>query len=79
MVKIDVEGAELDVINGGADWLTPDNFFLIEVHRSDYLVSITKIFADVGLKLLQINQQRLPLIGREKRNVENWWLVTDLA
>jgi hypothetical protein len=79
LIKIDVEGAELEVIEGGTAWLTPTNFFLIEVHNLEGLVALKKEFLEVGLRLLQVDQKPLPLLGRETRGVNNWWLVSDLT
>jgi hypothetical protein len=76
MIKIDVEGAEVDVLAGSASWLNPDNCFLIEVHRKSFLKIITQLFADNGLILDQVDQRPLPLLGREIREEENWWLVS---
>ncbi len=76
LIKIDVEGAELDVIAGGLSWLKPENFFLIEVHREDALSKIADIFQDAGLCLAQVDQRPLPVLGREVRHPGNWWLVT---
>jgi hypothetical protein len=78
LVKIDVEGAEGDVIAGAASWLHPENFFLIEVHTEPLLAALQTRFAEAGIKLVQYNQKPLPLIGREHRIEANWWLVTAL-
>ncbi|MGH9801244.1 MAG: FkbM family methyltransferase, partial [Blastocatellia bacterium] len=78
LVKIDVEGAELDVLAGAGSWLNPSNYFLIEVHRESYLEIITRLFADKGLTLERIDHRPLWLIGGEYRDDENWWLVSKL-
>lgn len=78
LVKIDVEGAELDVLAGAHSWLNPKNYFLIEVHRESYLEIITKLFASRGLVLDRIDHRPLGLIGGEYRDEENWWLVSRL-
>lgn len=78
LIKIDVEGAELDVIDGAQSWLRPSNLFLIEVHRRPYLDALMDRFAAQGLALVQVNQQPLPVLGREVRDVDNWWLVSKL-
>ena len=78
MIKIDVEGAELDVIRGGKSWIDSSNAFVIEVHRRPYLDAIRRMFADRGVALLQIDQQPLPFLGRGMRDLDNWWLVSDL-
>lgn len=80
LIKIDVEGAELDVIAAATAWLNPTNYFLIEVHwDASFLTTLRKIFLERGMKLTQINQQPLPLIGYEARGREQWWLVSDLS
>ena len=79
LIKIDVEGAELDVIAGAQLWMNSSNLFLIEVHKEEYLDQLKQAFADHGLKLLQVNQRLLPLLGREQRDLANWWLVSDLG
>ncbi len=79
LIKIDVEGAEIDVIEGGGKWLNPSNYFLIEVHRAEYLGQLQEKFSAAGIKLEQRDQIFLPIIGREHRSVDNRWLVTPLA
>ena len=79
LIKIDVEGAEEDVLAGASSWLTHTNCFLIEVHQRSFLETIPRLFAAHGLHLDQIDQRPLKLIGRELRDEENWWLVSRLA
>jgi 23S rRNA U2552 (ribose-2'-O)-methylase RlmE/FtsJ len=78
LVKIDVEGAEVDVIEGGRSWITPSNRFVVEVHEERFLAELKAIFADCGHPLKQLNQSPLPLLGRESRKETNWWLVSDV-
>ena len=78
LVKIDVEGAEEEVLAGGLSWLNSTNFFLIEVHRRAFLESITRLFAHRDLALERVDQRPLRVIGREVREEENWWLVSRL-
>ncbi len=79
LIKIDVEGAELNVIAGAAHWLQPEHFFLIEIHDFSYLENLTRLFASRGIRLRQVNQQPLPILGREHRSELNWWLISDLS
>jgi len=79
LIKIDVEGAELDVIAGASLWLNPKNYFLIEVHQESFLETLVKLFAARGMKLKQVDQKPLPILGYETRSRENWWLVSDLS
>lgn len=78
LIKIDVEGAEEDVLAGATTWLQPGNCFLIEVHKEHFLESIPRLFKSHGLMLDQIDQRPLKLIGRETRDEQNWWLVSRL-
>jgi precorrin-6B methylase 2 len=77
LIKIDVEGAEEDVIAGADRWMQPSNEFLIEVHAEEILPRLVATFAAKGLRLRQIDQQPLWWLGRETRELGNWWLVTD--
>jgi len=78
LIKIDVEGAELDVIEGARSWLQPSNFFVIEVHREKFLSELKQIFAVSGHDLIEIKQRPVPFLGRENRDEKNWWLVSNL-
>lgn len=78
LIKIDVEGAEEDVLAGASSWLRESNYFLIEVHKEHFLETIQRLFKSYGLTLDQINQRPLKLIGREMRDEQNWWLVSRL-
>lgn len=78
LIKIDVEGAELEVIAGASQWLNPQHFFLIEVHEEAFLKQLKQQFGDRGIPLKQVNQHPLPILGRETRSPLNWWLVSAL-
>jgi hypothetical protein len=78
LVKIDVEGAELEVLHGATSWLKRTNYFIVEVHEESLLEKIERLFAAEGLRLNRLNQRPLPLVGREMRSETNWWLVSDL-
>jgi hypothetical protein len=79
LIKMDVEGAEIEVISGGSAWLNSTNYFLIEVHEEPFLATLTKTFATHGLRLKQVNQQPVPILGYEARSRLNWWLVSELT
>lgn len=78
LIKIDVEGAEMDVLDGAAEWLSPGTVMLIEVHRFAYLDAISKRLALSIGPLDRIDQKPHPLLGREIRDAANWWLVSRL-
>jgi hypothetical protein len=79
LIKIDVEGAELEVLRGAQSWMNALNYFVIEVHQESYLEQISRLFAEHQLRLIRIDQRPLPLLGREMRSKENWWLVSHLG
>lgn len=78
LIKIDIEGAELEAIAGADRWLNPKNYFLIEVHDPSFVEILTRDFAQQGIELQQIHQQPLPFLGREQRSIVNGWLVSAL-
>jgi len=78
LIKIDVEGTELEVLSGARSWFRPRNLFVIEVHQASFLKPIGDFFASHHLRLRQINQQPLPFLGREWRDADNCWLVSEL-
>lgn len=78
LIKIDVEGAEIDVLDGAAKWIHPSTLFLIEVHERDYIEKIQKMLEGRAAPLELVLQKPLPILGREMRSVDNWWLVTKL-
>lgn len=78
LIKIDVEGGELEVIAGGLSWVADTNLFVIEVHRAQYLTEIVAIFRERGHALVQVDQRPLPFVGGDTREAANWWLVSDL-
>ena len=79
LIKIDVEAGEMEVIGSGDSWLRPSNLFLTEGHYSRFLDPMRAIFAEHGLRLVQVNQRPLPVLGREHRQGTNCWLVSDLG
>lgn len=79
LIKIDVEGAEIDVLSGARAWLRPTNLFLIEVHKAEYVDPLSRLFDSHGLRLIRIEQRPLPFVGGEQRAADNRWLVSDLG
>jgi hypothetical protein len=68
----------MDVIAGGLSWIHPSNYFVIEVHEDRFLGELKGIFAERDHRLVQVNQRPLRVVGRELREVNNSWLVSDL-
>lgn len=78
LIKIDVEGAELDVLSGARKWIKPESLFLIEVHEVEFFDKIRSIFSAAGVELQKIGQVPLPLLGSEQRDPTDGWLVTKI-
>jgi hypothetical protein len=76
LIKIDVEGAELEVLEGADMLVNDDNRFLVEIHSSALLQKVTEFFSSRGHRVDVVSQRALPLIGRECRDVDNWWVVS---
>jgi hypothetical protein len=79
LVKIDVEGSDMDVIAGAHTWLQSSNLFIIEVHQRSYNAALRKMFGQRGIRLIQIDQLTRPFLGRENRERDNCWLGSELA
>jgi hypothetical protein len=79
LVKIDVDGPELDVIEGSRSWLSPSNLFVIEVHEQQFIEQLRGLFAERNLRLVLLTQRPFPVLGREIRPENNCWLVSDLG
>lgn len=76
LLKIDVEGAEVEVLEGASLWLTMRTLLLVEVHHEILLKVIPERFEKVAGPFERVDQKALPFIGRERRAVGNWWLVS---
>jgi hypothetical protein len=77
LIKIDVEGSELDVCRGAGDWLHPRNFFLVEVDAERLIEPLTDLFAAYGVQIRIVDQKAHWLLGRESREVDNRWMVSN--
>jgi len=77
LIKIDVEGAEVDVLRGAGKLLDdPQHDWLIEIHGASRIPKVCQFFVDRNRAFLIKELSPLPIIGREKRSVETFWLVT---
>ncbi|MEI8211719.1 MAG: FkbM family methyltransferase [Planctomycetota bacterium] len=78
MVKIDVEGAEMEVLQGAKSLAVAGNLFLVEVHSATLLDEVQAFFRLCNHATEVVHQSPLPVIGRESRSLENWWVVSKL-
>ena len=77
IVKIDVEGAEIDVLKGSQKLLSNPNIeWLIEIHGKDLINPVTKFFNEISRPYLIKELHPIPFIGIENRPIQTYWLVT---
>jgi len=76
LIKVDVEGAELDVLHGASNLVKSNNFFLVEVHSATLLEQTCDFFSSLSHPIEVIHQRALPFLGRERRDIENYWVVS---
>lgn len=77
LIKIDVEGAEGDVLAGSQNLLqNPDHDWLVEIHTKARIPMISKIFADLNRPFLLLGEATLPIIGKDLRPLDTYWLAT---
>jgi len=76
LIKIDVEGAEVDVLESAEHWLHPRNIFVVEVHAESLLEPVTSLLNAKGVRLEWIEQSPHWLLGREQRDPDNRWVVS---
>jgi hypothetical protein len=78
LIKIDVEGAELAVLRGATEQVRNGNMFLIEAHSKALLNQVVDLFSHRGHAHEVFHQRPLPIIGRERRDIENYWVASRL-
>ena len=78
MIKIDVEGAEMKVLQGAKSLVVDGNLFLVEVHSAPLLDEVQAFFKQHSHAIDVVYQSPLPIIGRENRSLENWFVVSKL-
>jgi hypothetical protein len=78
LIKIDVEGAEVEVLRSAGHWLAPRNIFLVEVHAESLIEPVTDILNTNGISVTIIDQSPHWLLGREHRDPDNRWIVSAL-
>jgi FkbM family methyltransferase len=56
LIKVDVDGPEVEIIEGSRTWLNPANLFVIEAHEQQVIAQLRTFFAEQNLRLLLLNQ-----------------------
>lgn len=77
LIKIDVEGAEGDVLKGASTLLAnPIHDWLVEIHTKARIPEIARYFCDQGRSFLILPEATLPIIGKDQRTIDTYWLAT---
>ena len=77
LIKVDVEGAEVDVLVGAQHLLEdPQHDWLIEIHGQSLIPQVSRFFVELNRPFLIKDLVALPIIGAEMRSIPTYWLVT---
>ena len=79
LIKVDVEGAELEVLEGASSLLEFPNHWVVEVHGNHLLEPVLSYFNKFNRKTEILYQKSHWLLGKEKRTIETSWVVTKNA
>ncbi len=77
LVKVDVEGAEVDVLAGSEMLLKMENVdWLIEIHGDHLIPEVAKYFVEAGRAFLIQPERKIPFLSPEQREIATYWLTT---
>ncbi len=76
LIKVDVEGAELEVLTGAKYLLQAPHHWVVEVHGDHLLEPVLKHFLDAHRDVEIIPYQPHWLLGAEARTIKTSWVVT---
>jgi hypothetical protein len=79
LVKVDVEGEELEVLRGAGPLLRKPNHWVVEVHGQELLAPVLEMFDRAG-RTVEVRKARAHwLLGPEARTIPTVWVTTVLA
>lgn len=76
LVKVDVEGAELDVLAGAGPLLRSPTQWVVEVHGEHLVDPVFDVFRKAGRDVEAIEPLPHWLLGAEQRTIYTCWVVT---
>lgn len=76
LVKVDVEGAEVEVLQGATKLLRAPHHWVVEVHGDHLLDPVLQHFADAHRSVEVIPYRPHWLLGAEARTIKTSWVVT---
>jgi hypothetical protein len=78
LIKVDVEGFEMNVLRGAQQWIRPGTLFLVEVHSEALLHEVTAFFSERKHAIKVVAPRSIRLFGTERRSLSTCWVVSDL-
>jgi hypothetical protein len=76
LIKVDVEGAELEVLEGAKSLLDQPNNWVVEIHGDHLIEPVTSFFIHAQRKFDILTDEPHWLFGSEPRTIKTSWLVT---
>lgn len=76
LIKVDVEGAEVDVLKGASSLLQKPHHWVVEVHGDHLLEPVLDFFAEAGRNVDVRYLQPHWLFGAESRTIKTCWVTT---
>jgi len=76
LIKVDVEGAEVEVLQGGISLLQQPHHWVVEVHGDHLLEPVLDFFAKAGRPVDVHPPKPHWLLGSESRTIKTSWVTT---
>jgi hypothetical protein len=76
LIKVDVEGAEIEVLKGADSLLNSPNHWVVEVHGDHLLKPVLSFFENAQRKIEVLELKPHWLLGPENRTIKTSWVVT---
>ena len=76
LIKVDVEGAELDVLQEASLLLEKPHHWVVEVHGDHLLQPVLDIFAEAKREVTVHSLKPHWLLGEEQRIIKTSWVTT---
>lgn len=79
LIKVDVEGAEVEVLKGAESLLnSPNNHWVVEVHGDHLLKPVLSFFDDAQREVQVLELKPHWLFGSENRTIKTSWVITSV-
>lgn len=78
LIKVDVEGAEIEVLEGSKSLLKEPHHWVVEVHGDHLIQPVQNCFIKAGRKINIHELKPHWLLGSESRTIKTSWITTTL-